>query len=72
MRSALAVVIGIACAACESNGATTAPGSPTLSVQGRLERSLAVGVQLTAGGAAVPGAVYTATPAATASTRPRT
>ena len=64
MRSALAVVIGIACAACESNGATTAPGSPTLSVQGRLERSLAVGVQLTVGGAAVPGAVFTATPAA--------
>jgi Tol biopolymer transport system component len=57
------IVIALACA-CESNGGTTAPSSPTLSVQGRLERSLAVGVQLTAGGAAVPGAVLTATPAA--------
>ena len=67
MRSALGVAIVLACAACESNGSgPTSPGTPSVTVQGRLERSLAVGLQLTTGGAAVLGAVFSVQPAANA------
>lgn len=68
MRNALGIAAALFCAACESNGsAATAPPAASISVSGRVERSSTAAVQLIAGNAAVPGAVFTVEPAANAS-----